>query len=86
MSDQPQTDLIDAPLPEEEVPDALPGEWAAALTLLWSLTDPDDCWFDHHGGCQAHGFLSLEQGEVCPVEQSKRLQLAVRERAAGSAR
>lgn len=45
----------------------------AALGLLADLTDPDDCWFDHHGGCQAHGFLSLEPGEQCPHAQAKAL-------------
>lgn len=48
---------------------------AEALELLDLLRDPDPCWFDHHGGCQAHGFLSLEHGEVCPNEQARRLVL-----------
>jgi len=25
------------------------------------------CRFDHHGGCQAHGYLRLDPGERCPV-------------------
>ena len=29
-------------------------------------TNNEPCWFDHHGGCQAHGYLSLEPGEHCP--------------------
>lgn len=41
--------------------------------LLESLVQDEDCWFDHHGGCQAHGYLSLEPGEVCPQEQVKQL-------------
>jgi hypothetical protein len=41
--------------------------------LLAELVDPDDCWFDHHGGCQAHGYLSLEQGEKCPHFEAKEL-------------
>lgn len=41
--------------------------------LLRSLVDKDDCWFDHHGGCQAHGFLSLEPGQLCPHEEAKQL-------------
>lgn len=44
--------------------------------LLESLVDGDDCWFDHHGGCQAHGYLSLEPGEVCPQHQLKALLAA----------
>jgi hypothetical protein len=43
------------------------------LSVLADLVDPDPCWFDHHGGCQAHGYLSLEPGELCPHEQAKLL-------------
>lgn len=43
------------------------------LALIRDLTDPDDCWFDHHGGCQAHGYLSLEPGEKCPQQEAKEL-------------
>jgi hypothetical protein len=46
------------------------------LSVLADLVDPDPCWFDHHGGCQAHGYLSLEPGELCPHEQAKRLLAA----------
>ncbi len=24
---------------------------------LSALVDADDCWFDHNGDCQAHGFF-----------------------------
>lgn len=41
--------------------------------LLESLTDRDDCWFDHDGGCQAHGYLSLKPGEMCPHAEAKQL-------------
>lgn len=34
------------------------------------LTDPTPCWFDHHGYCQAHGWLTA--GE-CPHARAKRL-------------
>jgi hypothetical protein len=44
-----------------------------ALELLVCLVDSDDCWFDHHGGCQAHGYLSLAPGEICPVRETKDL-------------
>lgn len=40
--------------------------------LLAALVDSDDCWFDHHGGCQAHAQLSIEPGELCPHEEAKR--------------
>lgn len=36
--------------------------------LEW-FHDTDPCRFDHHGGCQAHGFLEPEPGEVCPQRQ-----------------
>jgi hypothetical protein len=39
--------------------------------LVKDLTDPDDCSFDHHGGCQAHGYLSLQPGELCPQLEAK---------------
>lgn len=41
--------------------------------LLTELVDPDPCWFDHNGGCQAHGYLSLAPGEKCPNERTKEL-------------
>ena len=41
--------------------------------LLRDMTDPDDCSFDHHGGCQAHGYLSLQPGEKCPHAEAKEL-------------
>lgn len=45
----------------------------ALYDLINSLIDEDECSFDHHGGCQAHGYLSLDQGEMCPQEEAKRL-------------
>ncbi len=47
-----------------------------ALRLIRDLTDRDDCWFDHHGGCQAHGYLSLEPREKCPQQEAKELLAA----------
>jgi hypothetical protein len=41
--------------------------------LLGELVDPDPCWFDHNGGCQAHGFISLRSGETCPHADAKAL-------------
>jgi hypothetical protein len=31
---------------------------AADLELIRDLADPDPCWFDHHGYCQAHGWTA----------------------------
>ena len=46
---------------------------APLLNLLRDLTDRDECWFDHHGGCQAHGYISLEPGEKCPHAEAKEI-------------
>lgn len=48
----------------------------APRELLESLVDADDCRFDHHGGCQAHGYLALEPGELCPQAELKALLAA----------
>lgn len=40
------------------------------------VNDGDPCSFDHHGGCQAHGYLSLEPGEKCPHAEAKELLAA----------
>ena len=54
----------------------LDDKYRAALRLIADLADPDNCWFDHHGGCQAHGYLSLEPGEKCPQQEAKELLAA----------
>lgn len=41
------------------------------FSLIRDLTDPEECWYDHHGGCQAHGYLSLQPGEPCPHAEAK---------------
>lgn len=46
---------------------------APFLALLRDLVDEDDCWFDHGGGCQAHGYISLKPGELCPNAEAKQL-------------
>ena len=38
--------------------------------VLADLVDGEACWFDHHGYCQAHGWLT--DGE-CPQARAKRL-------------
>lgn len=48
-----------------------------AEVLLRDLVDPDDCHFDHNGGCQAHGYLSLQPGEQCPHAEAKALLAAL---------
>lgn len=44
---------------------------ASAHDLIRSFIDPGPCSFDHHGGCQAHGYLDLEPGEKCLQQQAK---------------
>ncbi|GGJ55830.1 hypothetical protein GCM10007173_13330 [Glutamicibacter ardleyensis] len=41
--------------------------------LIRDLTDPGKCWFDHNGGCQEHGYLTLEPGELCPHAEATQL-------------
>lgn len=44
-----------------------------SIDLLESLADSGNCWFDHHGGCQEHGYLSLSHGELCPQSELKEI-------------
>lgn len=53
--------------------DRLREQRGGLLRLIRDLLDSDDCWFDHHGGCQAHGYLSLGPGEQCPHAEAKAL-------------
>lgn len=39
--------------------------------LLEDLADPDPCWYDHHGYCQAHGWLQTDP--KCPHLRAKEL-------------
>jgi hypothetical protein len=48
-------------------------ETETLIELLRDLVDGGDCWFDHNGGCQAHGYLWLEQGQVCPHAEAKEI-------------
>lgn len=45
----------------------------APAQLIEDLTDPDPCQWDHNHSCQAHGHFYIDQGELCPVEEAKRL-------------
>lgn len=44
-----------------------------SLELLAAIVDPEPCWFDHHVGCQAHGYLEPEPGFICPHARAKNL-------------
>lgn len=41
------------------------------VNLLADLVDSDECWFDHHGYCQAHAWFATEP--VCPHARAKKL-------------
>lgn len=41
--------------------------------LAKELYDDEPCSFDHHGGCQAHGWLEPGPGEECPDGRAQRL-------------
>ncbi len=41
--------------------------------LIRDMTDPGKCWFDHRGGCQEHGYLTLKPGELCPHAEAMQL-------------
>lgn len=48
------------------------------VQLLEDLVDAGNCWFDHHGGCQEHGYLSLQPGELCPHYEAKQILVKYR--------
>ncbi|MBF6289290.1 hypothetical protein [Nocardia cyriacigeorgica] len=74
VTDEQLDDWIEhASHPQPDEQRAMAHELAQLRQLVRDLTDPDECWFDHHGGCQAHGYLSLEPGELCPHAEAKQL-------------
>jgi hypothetical protein len=44
---------------------------AELLELVRDFLDPDPCWFDHHGYCQAHGWFDTDP--ACPHGRARRL-------------
>lgn len=64
----------------------LEAERGQLMQLIEDFTDEGDCEFDHHGGCQMHGYLSLKPGELCPhAEAKQRLAAAAPDRSDGNA-
>lgn len=53
--------------------------------LLEELLDGGACEYDHHGGCQAHGHLSLKKGERCPQEVARELLTTNKQKEKGHA-
>lgn len=43
----------------------------ALLSLIEDLTDDELCWFDHHGYCQAHGWMATDP--ECPDARAQKL-------------
>ncbi|MEV4079206.1 hypothetical protein AB0J43_02785 [Nonomuraea fuscirosea] len=69
--------------PGERIDAAGAGFVVVAIELLQALADPGECSFDHHGGCQEHGYLSLEPGERCPQAELRELLAALTEEEGG---
>ena len=46
------------------------------LAVIRELMDPDPCWADHHGYCQAHHLHPIEE---CPMRVGKRLIVEIEE-------
>lgn len=44
---------------------------AETRAIIVDLTDPDPCWYDHHGHCQAHGWTATDP--ACPHARAKAL-------------
>lgn len=57
----------------EVLDEAMREREAKMLQLIRDMADPGACWFDHHGGCQEHGYLDLKPGELCPHAEAKQL-------------
>lgn len=53
--------------------EAMREQEAQMRQLIRDMTDPGECWFDHRGGCQEHGYLELKPGELCPHAEAKQL-------------
>lgn len=51
---------------DQEVWDLL-GEVEMLRSLVAELVDPEGCWYDHHGYCQAHSLAE----KPCPHERAK---------------
>jgi len=43
--------------------------------LVRDFLDPDPCWFDHHGYCQAHGWMDTDP--ACPHARARALLAAL---------
>ncbi|MDT0302923.1 DUF433 domain-containing protein [Streptomonospora wellingtoniae] len=55
----------------ERIVQAWESDRAELRALVRDLADPDPCWHDHHGYCQAHGWF--ETDPPCPHGRAQRL-------------
>ena len=44
---------------------------ARCMSIIRSMVDPDECSYDHHGNCQAHGWTGIDPS--CPHKRAKEL-------------
>lgn len=63
-----------SPPDDDQIPDR-----ESLLNLIRDLTNDEPCDYDHHGGCQTHGYLNLEPAERCPHDDARQI-LTARER------
>lgn len=42
-----------------------------ASEIIYGLTDPDPCEYDHNHSCQAHGDFYIPAGEKCITQRAK---------------
>lgn len=75
----PQADLDREPVTPTEPAAGLELAAEKLLDLIDDLHDPDPCWYDHHGYCQAHGWMDTEP--ECPHARAQRI---LAKRTAGS--
>lgn len=47
------------------------------VALVRSLADPNPCYFDPHGGCQEHGYLTPKPTERCPHAEAREVLAAM---------
>ena len=41
------------------------------MSIIRGMVDPDECSYDHHGNCQAHGWTGTDPS--CPHKRAKEL-------------
>lgn len=63
--------------PGAMVPVKVQDERDALLGIVRDLVDPSECRWDHHGYCQAHGWLDDIE---CPHARAKKLLPVIEER------